>query len=247
MMPHRSPARAGQAALELMLSLPVLLALIALLLAAARAGLAALGAAESARLAAWEAQGSQRSADALALDRLCAGDELVRRSATVAIPGGPIGLSGRSSAVACAAAPPAGSWDERDLPLSGDRPTLHPNAELARRIGLGALPGLDDLTSGLGAVGGRAAAAAERMREATDALRRRADELREQVERSEAELARGRETLDAAGRIEDDAARGRAVSEARAEIARVERELEALRAQLAEIAGGLNRLPEIPR
>jgi hypothetical protein len=123
--------RRGTAAVEMMLMFPPVVGFFALVLVLARCGLAGTRAEADARVAAWSARPGPAT-DPLDPGRLP--PELVKRSAAVPVAGLPPGLGAASPARAEASAPVAAFWDDSDVPLSGEKPFLHPSPRLLNRI-----------------------------------------------------------------------------------------------------------------
>jgi hypothetical protein len=242
-MNRSSTARPGTAAWEFILALPILLTLLALVLAVARAGLGAVAAPVEARRAAWADRANGTASHPLDPNHLSAGEDAVRREATRAVPGLPPGFP--RTARASHTAPAAGTWDDRDLHLSDQKPWFHPWPEVTGRLALGSIPGMADLPEGLkpGAEAGRRER--ERVRQQRKELERKAAEFRTELAAAKEQLRQAREKLGTARRIEDRDARARAEAAARAEIQAAERRVRVAEENVDVAQEGLDSFPDI--
>jgi hypothetical protein len=130
----RSRRHGGWAALELLLVIPLLMTLMALTILVARAGLASIQAAVSARRIAWSAASSSRSEEPFDLGRLWTDTELVAISADEPLRGLPVlpGLPRKARARYIVTT--GGSWDDRDFNLSDSSPYFHPDFDLLQLL-----------------------------------------------------------------------------------------------------------------
>jgi hypothetical protein len=124
-------ARAGTAALELVLVLPLLVACAAMLLVLGHFGLGSLEATVTARREAWQQRSQHRAPDPLALPSLRGSSPTVCSDVSRPLTGLPPVLPGQYTAHARVKVSADAGWDHRDLPLDqpprwGPHPRLLP-------------------------------------------------------------------------------------------------------------------------
>jgi hypothetical protein len=148
----RLPARPGTASLELVLSLPLLLACAAVLLGLGQGGLGGMEATVTVRREAWQRRPHSRAPDPLALSSLRGSRDPVRHEVSRPLTGLPVVFPGRFTARARHTVPADAVWDWRDLPLDHP-PRWGPHLSLLARVTRGSLPGVPDLAGEMGRFG----------------------------------------------------------------------------------------------